>query len=310
MSTYLKCICPSCSQPIEYPTELASQVTNCPTCSQPLQLPSGVPKTGVFERLLEKWKHSRQHAKDKKQLKAELIAAVADGLLYDEEIQRIQEIEQATGLTNADWLNYRTEIYEHAVDGALKRGYLSPDREEQLRGIQAFLGVTAAEAAPHQQRITKSGFMFSLKAGQLPPPIHVSGVVLDHEENAYWIEPATLYEERVVSRRYEGGSRGVSLRLMKGVSVRVGAHRGQLISDSANVPIASGSFVITNRRLIFSGDAKSFATKLEKIIDLTPHLDGLRYAESNRQKPRALSFPQKNGDIVCELLQIVMRNRA
>jgi hypothetical protein len=127
-------------------------------------------------------------------------------------------------------------------------------------------------------------------------------ILLKADEAAYWTEPGTLYEEKVVSRHYEGGSSGVSLRIVKGVTFRVGAHRGQLVTETGNVAVSSGNLVITNRRLIFQGDKKSFTAEFEKIIEVQPAPDGIRFSESNRQKPRLILYDKPNGDFVCEVL--------
>ncbi len=98
----------------------------------------------------------------------------------------------------------------------------------------------------------------------------------------------------------------MSFRIVKGVSFRVGAHRGQLVSETGNVPVSSGRLVITDRRLIFQADRKTFAADFEKIIDVQPAPDGIRFSESNRQKPRLVLYEQPNGEFVCEVLSHFM----
>ena len=121
-------------------------------------------------------------------------------------------------------------------------------------------------------------------------------------ERPLWVEPAVLYEEVVVDRRYEGGSKGVSFRIAKGVNWRVGSTRGRLVSEKGNVPVDEGQFVITDQRLIFNGDIKSFDTNLTKIISVNIHPDGMTYSQSNRTKKRIVNFPSNNGDIICAIL--------
>jgi hypothetical protein len=78
-----------------------------------------------------------------------------------------------------------------------------------------------------------------------------------------------------VGRHYEGGSQGVSFRLAKGITYRVGARRGHLVSDKQVMPVSTGNFVMTNKRAVFAGDAKSFALKFDKIINLELYANGL-----------------------------------
>ncbi|MDD5451975.1 MAG: hypothetical protein PHT49_08795 [Desulfovibrionales bacterium] len=83
----------------------------------------------------------------------------------------------------------------------------------------------------------------------------------------------------MVRRRYEDGSHGVSIRIAKGLSYRIGAHRGHIVSDTAIVTVSLGQFVLTSKRAIFRGDKKSFNIKLDKILDLEFYNDGVKITE-------------------------------
>lgn len=308
MSVFLKCICTSCDQPIEFPAEMASQTIDCPGCNTLLLLPQQEPdKKGFFQNLIQKYKDAKQDAANSKEFKRELISAVSDGVLTDAELQELTHLRETFGLTDADINNWGLEIFHAAFQGAKVRGHISQHAEANLIVIQRYLHLPDSEVAEIKAQITRSRMLYDIQNGLLPP-ILVTNIILTKGEIAYWAEPAALFEEKVVGRSYQGGSSGVSFRVMKGVSFRVGAHRGQMVSQTAHVPVSNGLLVITNRRIIFQGDNKSFATKLDKLIDLNPHLDGLRFSESGRQKPRLISLPNQNGDIVCEVLSHVLSN--
>ena len=104
-----------------------------------------------------------------------------------------------------------------------------------------------------------------IDAGMFPevanPPVN-----LQFGEKAYFVVDAQLLEERVVGRQYQGGSHGVSFRIMKGVSYRVGASRGRSVPVRGVVPVSTGCFCITSQRLIFAGNVKSFAVDRRKIL--------------------------------------------
>ena len=71
-----------------------------------------------------------------------------------------------------------------------------------------------------------------------------------------------MAEEKVISRKYQGGSQGMSFRVMKGVSYRVGGHRGHITSETGVVAVSDGELILTNNRVIFRGDKKSFTSKI------------------------------------------------
>jgi hypothetical protein len=126
--------------------------------------------------------------------------------------------------------------------------------------------------------------------------------MLQKNEVAFWCEPGNILEERVVGRRYEGGSQGVSFRIMKGVSYRVGAHRGHIVTDKAVVPVSAGHLIITNKRVIFRGDSKSFSIKFDKLLELNFYSDGVRLTDE-KGKPRLVRFAEEgNTDIVGAIL--------
>lgn len=94
----------------------------------------------------------------------------------------------------------------------------------------------------------------------------ISGLKLAPGEIVFFRKPAALIEQRTITTGYQGGSRGVSFRLFKGVSYRVGAHRGQLIRSRNYVPVSDGILTLTGKRIIYSASTKSFslaATRIE-----------------------------------------------
>jgi len=67
------------------------------------------------------------------------------------------------------------------------------------------------------------------------------------------------------------------------------------ISPLPIVPISDGYFVITNKRLVFSGDRKSVTTTIDNLVDLHVFSYGLNYSVTARQKPVIirLSVPEE-----------------
>lgn len=103
--------------------------------------------------------------------------------------------------------------------------------------------------------------------------------------------PAELIESRSNGSSYVGGSQGFSFRVMKGVSYRVGATRGQLVKNPETVQmISSGTASYTNKRVVFAGATASREWSFEKLInvDVGPNGHTTMISVSNRQKPSGL----------------------
>ena len=296
-----RCACPHCQQSLEYPTELASHVIECPTCQGQMTLPARQEAKGFFSSLADKFREARASYANKDRLKALLMDVVGDGILTEDEISQVQACFAETGLTAADIAKWRLDLFERAMSAIETRGFTNGSLEG-LKTIQKFLCIHNIEIPEQRDKIKRWSYLCSIRDGVIPTVDNVENVLLRKGEKVFWVQPATLYEEKVVSRRYEGVSRGTSIRIMKGVSFRVGAHRGKLVTDTADVPITSGNFIVTSGRFIFQGDSKSFETKYEDLIDIKNHIDGIFYSEKSKQKQRKIQYSQANGDIIVEIL--------
>jgi hypothetical protein len=236
----------------------------------------------------------------------EVRLAFQDGILTDEERFWLQERHAELNASEA-WWDAAPELYASAVRGATKAGALSEEAESQLKEIRGYLHLDADSGAQGDklieagrqtrlQRIDdglrtqqRLDWLEALRAGRsnIPPP---PNVILRDGELVFLVTSGVAVEEKVVRREYAGGSRGVSIRVAKGVSFRVGNSRGHSVPISELVPISEGQLIITSLRVIFQGNPKSFADPIEKLIDIGPGVDGLRYSVMNRTKPRMVRY--------------------
>ena len=177
-----------------------------------------------------------------------------------------------------------------------------------MKEIQKYLGLADDEIQTSKKELARLRLLNEIQKGNLPT-VPVTNLVTQKGETAYWAEPAILAEEKVIRRRYEGGSQGVSFRVMKGVSYRVGGHRGHIVSETGLVPVSDGELIVTNKRIIFRGDGKAFAIKLDKILDIQIFTNGLQFSENNKPKPRMVKFKQEgNHDIVGAVLSYAINH--
>jgi hypothetical protein len=236
----------------------------------------------------------------------EVRLAFQDGILTDEERFWLQERHAELNASEA-WWDAAPELYASAVRGATKAGELSEEAESQLKEIRGYLHLDADSGAQgdklieagRQNRLQRIDdglrtqqrldWLETLRAGRsnIPPP---PNVILRDGELVFLVTSGVAVEEKVVRREYAGGSRGVSIRVAKGVSFRVGNSRGHSVPISELVPISEGQLIITSLRVIFQGNPKSFADPIEKLIDIGPGVDGLRYSVMNRTKPRMVRY--------------------
>lgn len=260
---------------------------------------------GIFKSVSDKLREMKQRAKNKKQFINNVMQSVQDGELTDAEMDELTGQYKEFGITESELKKIRIAAYVAASKTVKQDGVVSNEEYEKLKKIQQFLKIPDEDIQGTKQELTRLCLINEIQQGNLPA-ITASPVILQKSEKTHWVEPGNLLEERVISRRYEGGSHGVSIRIMKGVSYRVGAHRGHIVSETGIVPVSSGDFVITNKRAIFSGDRKSFSLRIDKLLDLEMFSNGTRLTD-DKGKIRQVQFNKpENTDIVGAVLAQVI----
>jgi hypothetical protein len=264
---------------------------------------------GFFSAIYERMAAARQRSKDKKEFFDGLIKAAEDGKLTDTEMNAIQVRYKQLGLTRDDLKGIRAQAYSAALRAVKTNGVVTAEGEAELLKVEQFLIIPNAEIATPKRELARLRILGEIKNGT-PRAVSVENVILQRGETPYWSEPGSLLEERVVAKHYEGGSQGLSFRIARGVSYRVGSHRGHLVTDKAILPVSSGDLIITSRRVIFRGDAKSFSIALDKLLDLRLYSDAIRLTD-DKGKPRTVKFVRDgNADIVGASLSFAINHFA
>lgn len=224
-------------------------------------------------------------------------AALLDGVLSDDELSALVARQRALGLSDEDVRFFRNELFQMALTAAAADRRVTPKEEESLERIARHFNL-AGKIERSREHLARFRLLYEIDQGNLPS-VDVSGLVLQRGEVAHWAEPAAILEERVVSREYVGGSHGVSFRIAKGVSYRVGAQRGRMVSKTAVVPVSRGALVLTNKRVVFAGDRKSFSHPWARILALNLFEDGAQISSTTRSAPAVVQFEnQANAEIV------------
>lgn len=115
------------------------------------------------------------------------------------------------------------------------------------------------------------------------------------------IEEVGLVEARRTRGTYQGGSSGVSFRVMKGVSLRVGGSKGTFVAgEETPIVIDEGVAFVTNQRVVFRGPKQTREWKWANLISLDHH-DPAPWTSlpvSNRQRTSGLLYGQQDSPLV------------
>lgn len=262
-----------------------------------------------IKKKLEKRKRIAEQKKQEKEarlkkeaniqlLKNEMIQLASDGKLTAEEIKQIESRKSELCLNDEDIKLAKVEAYAAAFNKAVDDSALTEEEEKELNNIQKELNLSDDLVEAKKKVLARYRLVREIQNGTMPT-LQIANIVLKKGEQTYWSEPSSLVEEKVLSRHYEGGYSGFSFRVMKGVSYRVGGFKGYPVVEKGNVSTSDGELIFTSKRIIFRGDRKSFATNLDKILDIQFYSNGIQFSVNNRSKPRLIQFNDRNNmDIV------------
>lgn len=124
-----------------------------------------------------------------------------------------------------------------------------------------------------------------------PLPVVPSNVMLSSGEVCHYCGAATFVKTKNVVVGYSGGSRGTSIRIAKGMSVRLGAHKAAPIRGDVQER-TQGVISITNKRVIFSANKGAFDKKISTLSAVTPYQNGIAFQFGGRQYPLETAQPE------------------
>lgn len=179
-------------------------------------------------------------------------------------------------------LNWKALL--NAFEAALADEVITREEEGRLSRAGAALGFDQNDFERAIDHYAEQVFIARVNDGRLPE-LADAPIILKRNEVAHLVTTASLMKE-VLIREYKGGSRGMSFRVMKGVSYRVGSHRGTLEVVGSRLEEAdTGDLVVTSQRVVFTGPRRTQECRYDKLIDVNVYRDAIELHVSNRQKP-------------------------
>jgi hypothetical protein len=173
-----------------------------------------------------------------------------------------------------------------AIVGAIAYSLLKPSPKQSSPGFPS------GNAISRPQTIEERRSENLQRLAKALPNNGISPIPLKNGESlVYRIQRVSLIESRSNGSTYQGGSRGLSFRVAKGVSYRIGASKGQFVKNPESIQeIDHGTATFTNQRLIFAGTKASREWSFSKLMDISQTSDGqtIMISVSNRQKPSGI----------------------
>jgi hypothetical protein len=250
---------------------------------------------------------------------------------HAESLEKLPQI--FTGYINLAEVPGRPNELRTDVEATAKEGFLSADefRSEVIKGlglaIRAALtdkSLSDTELARIQEIMNQFGLetpdivasgardllvqglvLRDLDKGAFQNRLHVEGAIpinLKKDEVILWIFKGVSRLEPKTSVSYSGSSNGVSFRIMKGVSYRVGASKGHRIETPTLASKGSGDLYITSSGIYFVGSLSGYTVAHKKISAVEQYSDGISIAPSSgRNQIFLLSDPRFAAELILKI---------
>ncbi|MEK7231548.1 MAG: hypothetical protein AAB115_05940 [Pseudomonadota bacterium] len=175
---------------------------------------------------------------------------------------------------------YLIKGWEVAVEHFLEDSALDADEEKNLVSFMDRLKLSrdALDQNGAFSRVVKAGVIRDLLEGKVPNRIKIAQPLpfnFQKSEQLIWVFSNVDYLEDRAKTKYEGGSHGVSIRIMKGLYYRVGAFKGEAVSRTERLHVDTGLLGVTTKHIYFSGPKKSLRVRHDNIVSLRPYSDGI-----------------------------------
>lgn len=261
----------------------------------------------MFKQLMDSISDSLKHAQGSAELQRVFTAAIADLVLTPTEISALRSVVTTHGLTTEEVRAIGEHILRQAITQAKADGAVSDTELKTLHDIIALTQIPTQTAGALLATFAVQRKMYELSRGVLAP-IANAGIQLRAGEQAFWMTAVRLFEERVVRRETVGRSSGVTFRIMRGVSYRIGGSRGHSVPVTASVEVARGNLVITDARLVFLGDRQTVTIALDDVVGVDPYTNAIVVHAEKRKQPVQFFYQQlEEAEFVAQVIAHVLR---
>lgn len=228
--------------------------------------------------------------------KSEIIGLVPENIFGEERplrfLDSLKVIATENFISMEDLRELIIEGWENAVEKALEDNILSIAEEEKLLGFATELQFKQDELDRNgaYARVFKGGILREILDGKIPERVTINGPTpfnLQKSEQIVWIFQNVKLYEQITRRQYVGGSRGVGVRVAKGLYFRVGNFQGHSINVNETHLSDAGYMGVTTKHIYFSGGEKHFRIPYGKIVAFVPYDDGIEIQRDGvRAKPQ------------------------
>lgn len=234
--------------------------------------------------LVQLWR-LRRRRRHRRRYQQVLQAALADGVLSEDERSELDRLRREKELTSAEVRMAALAIYRGALKDAAADARLTPEEDEALHRLQRELGLTETDIAADLTQVSRLRMLARVAEGQLPRVR--SPVALVPDEHGHWVVQCTLADRLALPAR-GNEPRGIGFTVLDTAPFAASGPRDPLRPADEILPSDIGMLVITSRRVIFQGARRTISVPHARIEAVTLYADGIRIDEVRASSRRYL----------------------
>lgn len=132
-------------------------------------------------------------------------------------------------------------------------------------------------------------------------------LMLRNGESCHYRSLVGLLKEKTLGREYRGGSQGVSIRVAKGLSFRVGSSRGYSVPVTGVVKFDLGNFFITSERCVFDGKRTSFSIPHQKLLSFEAYENAIQLHPEGKKIIQTFEFFEQEAEMAAAVLSVILQ---
>ena len=162
-------------------------------------------------------------------------------------------------------INTQTEIasgIESYIDSYMEKYSLNDDETTHSNSYVEYIKALIIQdmlKGVTSHRVTLNPSPINMQVGEVP----------------IWPFLDVVYYEELTQRSMVGASRGISIKVAKGIYYKVGAFKGEPLITSSLRPKYGGALIFTNKNIYFYSTEKTMRFPYKKIVSYVPFEDGI-----------------------------------
>lgn len=214
---------------------------------------------------------------------------------------RLSDLAKQAGLSGSKLEKLNESSLRWYLQKALEDDYLTEEEEQRMSAIAGALGIDQAAFDAKFDDMKPQLVVARVNDGRLPE-LPNPQIILKKNEVAHISANASLIKE-VAVREYQGGYRGASFRIAKGVRYHVGGTRGRSVVVGTKLETEDvGILVATSKRAVFSGQRRTVEMPYSKLVNLNVFDDAIQFHLSNRKNPPMFQIDKGLGHVIAAVV--------